>query len=741
MSGYEITLAAFAVLAALCVSTWFSEEHETDRSCLLDGVQEIASPEFLSNVLVFGKAAFPVVVGKSWQNVLETTIAAARFGKGRVVAFGSTSYFEGEHLNFADTGKFFGNALRWAAGGNESGAPLRVGVYKMPKLHDYLRQQGFEVEVLDKKWLSGLADCAVICCEPSALSTKELNALAKYIRAGGGLLAGDNGFYWLDVNIGKSLFQNGSNRLLSEVGILWTDEYITYTTEKGLDTRTAPSALFHVRRALEVIEAHVAGDQATPSEEISHAVWTLTRGIMLLPGEYKKPLLRLLKRVQKQPAGDCSDLKKNPANKNQALPWLLLALQVYAAKNLPAGRVRAHPSAQSFPGDVPAEAPRIGRTLEIDTKVAGWHSTGLYAAPGEVIEVAAPVEVKRKNLQVRIGAHTDGLWGQVHWRRAPEITRAYPLKGPVTQAANAFGGLIYIEAPKQCKLGTITVSISNAVEAPYYVKGQTDAAEWRNSIRNRPAPWAEFQGDSIIFTLPAAAVRELENPEEMMKFWDDVLDQDADLAAMPRRRPCQERIVSDEQISVGYMHNGYPIMGHLDLAAGVIDVARLREGGNWGVFHELGHNHQALDWTFDATWEVTENLFTLYNYEFSCDVPCKTWPPEAPAQMLEKYFAGGADFKKWTDNPFLGLLTYYQLKEAFGWEAYKRVFAEYRALPAAQRPKNDDEKRDQWMVRFSRAVGRNLGPFFQAWDIPTSEQARKSIANLPVWMPDNFPPQ
>jgi hypothetical protein len=45
------------------------------------------------------------------------------------------------------------------------------------------------------------------------------------------------------------------------------------------------------------------------------------------------------------------------------------------------------------------------------------------------------------------------------------------------------------------------------------------------------------------------------------------------------------------------------------------------------------------------------------------------------------------------------------------------------------------------MVRFSRAVGRNLGPFFQAWDIPTSEQARKSIANLPVWMPDNFPPK
>jgi len=84
---------------------------------------------------------------------------------------------------------------------------------------------------------------------------------------------------------------------------------------------------------------------------------------------------------------------------------------------------------------------------------------------------------------------------------------------------------------------------------------------------------------------------------------------------------------------------------------------------------------------------------------------------------------------------------YVQLQEAFGWDAYKRVFAEYRDLPAAERPKTDDEKRDQWLVRFSRAVGKNLGPFFEAWRVPTSERARASIANLPAWMPEGFPPR
>ena len=83
---------------------------------------------------------------------------------------------------------------------------------------------------------------------------------------------------------------------------------------------------------------------------------------------------------------------------------------------------------------------------------------------------------------------------------------------------------------------------------------------------------------------------------------------------------------------------------------------------------------------------------------------------------------------------------YEQIQQAFGWDAYREVFATYRALPDAERPKSDDEKRDQWLVRFSRQVGRNLGPFFEAWGVPTSQATRDSITDLPVWPPPDFPP-
>lgn len=106
---------------------------------------------------------------------------------------------------------------------------------------------------------------------------------------------------------------------------------------------------------------------------------------------------------------------------------------------------------------------------------------------------------------------------------------------------------------------------------------------------------------------------------------------------------------------------------------------------------------------------------------------------------MKDYFAGGSDFDKWKSDPFLALAMYIQMQEEFGWEPFKKLFSEYRGLPDDQRPKTDDQKRDQWMVRFSRTVGRNLGPFFQAWGVPTSEEARASIAELPVWMPDDIP--
>jgi len=355
-----------------------------------------------------------------------------------------------------------------------------------------------------------------------------------------------------------------------------------------------------------------------------------------------------------------------------------------------------------------------------------------------LIKVQVPPSAAAKGLKVRIGAHKDKIWHKPVWQRVPEITREFAIRSPNTRAACAFGGLVYIDVPRGCKLGTVQVTITGALEAPYYVLGKTSLEEWRKSIRSRPAPWGELATEKIILTTQSKYLRGLDDPQSLMQLWDRILDAEADLATIPRKRPSPERIVLDRQISAGGLHAGYPIMGHLRWSADALVSGEKLLKGAWGFFHELGHNHQNPDWTFAGTVEVTVNLFSLYVEEKICNVKTqddRRVGVEARKKLIQKFL------RTHQKKPFTYLVMYVQMREAFGWDAFKKVFAEYHALPKSARPKTDDEKRDQWLVRFSKTVGRNLGPFFEWWEVPTSKAARESISNLPAWMPRDLPPK
>jgi len=408
---------------------------------------------------------------------------------------------------------------------------------------------------------------------------------------------------------------------------------------------------------------------------------------------------------------------------------------------LPADQVKAYPAAADFPGLPPAEAPRIERTVTVDTHVPRWHSTGLYAAPGEVITVTVPAEAANARLKLRIGCHKDLLWADriPAWKRVPEITRNFSITETTTHAANAFGGPVYIEVPQDCQLGEVKVTIGNAIAAPLFELGKTDLNTWKQQLRNDPAPWAELVGNKLAISMPSANVRQLDNPDEVLKFWDRVVTAEDEFSGQTNRTS-PERFVLDRQISAGYMHSGYPIMAPLAEAGKVANTASLVQG-NWGFFHELGHNHQRPEWVLAGTTEITVNIFSMYCFDKVCGLPRRGHNAMSDASReknLREYFQNPS--MSWTEKPFTGLNFYDELVEGFGWDAFHKIFIEYRDLPNRERPRTDDEKRDQWLVRFSRTTGKNLGPFFQAWRIPTSEAARNSITNLPVWLPEpDFP--
>ncbi len=313
------------------------------------------------------------------------------------------------------------------------------------------------------------------------------------------------------------------------------------------------------------------------------------------------------------------------------------------------------------------------------------------------------------------------------------------MKSTTTKLANPFGGLVYVTVPRNFKKGVVPVKIAGAIEAPLYVLGKTTPEEWKK-IRENPAPWGELASRNLILTTRSDNLRKLDDPDKIMEFWDKVMDACAEVAGLPLERERPERMVCDRQISAGYMHSGYPVMTGMDVQKTFVDLHKHPKDG-WGFYHEFGHNHQyrCPEWTFAGTTEVTVNVFTMYVLETVCGIKIKESrtevTPERRKQRREKYFAEGSKFETWKGDAFLALVMYADMLDAFGWDAYKAVFREYRALPNEERPKNDDEKRDQWMVRFSKQVGKNLGPYFDRWGVPVSQAAKDSIKDLPVWEP------
>ncbi len=721
---------ALGLLLVLLVPAAAARAAEDDLAALLDGVKAIGVPGVPGTIRVFGKDAFPVVTATIGEQP-GPVVAATRLGRGRVVMFAHNGYF-GNLFTKAGTGRLLVNACRWASGRRKA---MRIGVRGRDSLVPHLRKQGLDVTAITgTDW--GRLEVDVLISPIADISEKEMRALRAWLRKGRGLLCGLPGWGWQQLNQGKDLAtENMGNRLLAPAGLVWGGGTIQNPKDGLLKTAEPPHRLTHAAHALEALLEQSEGRGRLSKKDSALAVATVTRCIRDLPPDDKVFLPRVGKLLKHSDDPRFIPTHDQPLTDEAGLGKLLLTLQVQRDKTLPAEKIRAHPAAAVFPGSVPKSATRVRRVVKIDTGVPGWHSTGLYAPPGEFLSVTT--QATDGDLSVRIGAHKDRLWHKAQWQRVPEITVTAPIESATTRVANAFGGLVYVVVPPRSQLGTVRIVIAGAVESPLFVLGKTSLEDWRSKIRNRKGPWAELATSKVIITVPSENVRALDDPEALMTWWDEVLDACADLATIPRERERPERYVADEQISAGYMHAGYPIMTHLDAAPRFVDLKKLSTQGDWGMFHEMGHNHQHKDWTFGGTIEVTCNLFSLYCMEVNCSKGKGhgAMSPENIAKNTALYRKGGSKFEMWKRKPFTALIMYHQMQQAFGWDAYKKVFAEYRQLAPHKRPKNDDQKRDQWLVRMSRTVGKNLGPVFESWGVPTSEKARKQVADLPAWMP------
>lgn len=687
---------------------------QTATPNLTEGVQRLPLTGTPGTVACVGPGSFPVVTARVDGGRLPL-LAASNAGGARVAIFGHGGYLG--LPDGGDTRPLVRNLLQWMASGRPQ---ARLVCIRQDAVAGLAQSLALPVE---KRNQLGTLDPRrdVLVLDAHAVSEADVPALKTYLKAGGAWLTASTGWGWAQINR-KSVIHMPAQAALAEVGLAAGPSTID-ADQGGMVVLQTPLPLHAAYQAWENLD----GDQAGPASVV------LLDGLRSVGPDHAL-VKELRRRDQTAPALRIGPDAKLPAR--QGLNRVRAYLHNESWRGLPADQVQAHPSASLYPGQASGSAPTSAtRTLQGQ---AGWNSTGLYANAGVPITVQFSSDTAAQGWRIRIGSHSDQVWHHNPWSRFPQIDAEWPVNGERTTVASAFGGLIYL-VRDQAPSSAVRVTIRGAHEAPHFKRGVTTANEWKQN-RAAPGPWAEIEGDRMIITVPSSSVRNLEKPEAVAKLWDEVADHCADLAGWPHARARKERFVADTQISAGYMHAGYPIMTHLDVADRVVDAAALMKEGSWGHYHEIGHNHQDGMWTFEGTGEVTVNLFTLYIYDHlnkgrQAD---RAFDDASNLKRWKEFKANNPSHDKWKGDAFLALVMYAQMQNAFGWEPYKKVFREYDALPQNERPRSQQDRRDQWMIRMSRAVGRNLGPFFEAWHMPITPEAKAQVANLPRWMPNGM---
>ncbi|CAL4139916.1 unnamed protein product [Meganyctiphanes norvegica] len=690
------------------------EEIRIDNGCikeLLQGVDDVnignVDP---GTIIVYGEHARPVL---TTDNPWEVIIAAAVYGHGRIVICSHGSFCT-DFIKPKKSKTFMENIKQWLLNGKECDETER-------EILDSL-----ETFPVDKKRLLW-KDC-------NDKDEKFLEELDEFISNGGGLFIGHCPWGYLKKYPQKTLESMPSYPILQKVGICFTNQHASVPKNKRINIEDNKADKVHLA---ECIDALIDNES-----DIELKCLIITSCCDSLPKDAPDSLKIKIKSIISNKLENLKNIlptKAHPLKCVESKATLAMVNNTMRALELS----DKAPGISEFPGDFEIPPPMTSADITIEGKnVKDVFSTGYYAPAGQSIMITANCDLDLKNWKIRIGAHSDNLLKHLEkpLKRWPLICIHKPLNSSMEIVSN-FGGLIYfVNGGEQSSL---SVRLENVVEAPFLdIKDPSTQENWLER-RDSPGLWADIVGKYITITVPSSSVRKLDDPGECISQWDEVVCAHYELRGLNAEEVRRQWVVTDMQPSAGYMHSGYPIVTHLDVADPdsekfLFNMNTLRENGMWGMFHELGHNMQRPMWTFQGTGEVTCNIFSLHAMHVIANK--KPWLHkwlEGKIGKAKKYFDDGADFSQWQKAPGLALFIYAQIIHEFGWEPFKIVFRSYDILQRKQKPSSNEEKIDMWIIKMSDAVKHNLVPLFRFWGFPISSHVEETVSSLESFLPDD----
>ena len=256
---------------------------------------------------------------------------------------------------------------------------------------------------------------------------------------------------------------------------------------------------------------------------------------------------------------------------------------------------------------------------------------GLYLSPGFVAEVNVPLSMVDKDFKVLVSGQTPDNSIKNEHRRLDRVTVTVPITNASTLVSSPLGGSLYLLVPYQASLGLQTIQVTGkVVQSPLFQASRSRTMtndEWK-AVRTAPGPWADFETDKTMLTVPRSWVYAMDDPASLMATYDKAMDGVAEMFGFPvsRRNRQLLYLMPDLHIEHPAYGTGYPQVNTL-IDAGALasplpgsytgrsDHWLVTNPTGWPVcYHELGHSQQEQQSWFQYRGETEAIVNFVWTY-------------------------------------------------------------------------------------------------------------------------------
>lgn len=320
-------------------------------------------------------------------------------------------------------------------------------------------------------------------------------------------------------------------------------------------------------------------------------------------------------------------------------------------------------------------------------------------------------------------------WARQNWR-APWLGASFTLdKDGEYEIGFAFGGIIHIH-PSNC-YSAAKLTFTGAVETPHYILGVTTPEYFDEYLRDAPGVIGVIDTENGQLIGPTGVMgttqymRQIKKDEvdKLAMLWHSFFSVNESFTGGVYNR--YNKVMFDWHVPAGaaVALGGHTYACPTSWFNNATNYRGLLRTGQWGILHEVGHNHGAaygVIWGFGAgrDGEVRNNALTLLSYISSCDIgthirsggEAEHGEYANPYSVLTetlRFKGKKGDYDDGSYGYFQCLGMYANIMHSFGAEKYYELLYTYKSVSSYS-----SNKRADFAYRCSLIYGMNFINYF-----------------------------